>query len=120
MDTKRTADRHTIHLPETGGSFPCYGHETVVAAMERAVGFGFAAGGGRRIPVGCRRGGCGVCRVQVLAGSYRVEAMSRAHVTEDEQGEGYVLACRLVPQGDLSLRLAPKTAPQSTTNETNT
>ncbi|HYG89262.1 MAG TPA: 2Fe-2S iron-sulfur cluster binding domain-containing protein [Azospirillum sp.] len=104
---------HTIHLDGTQGSFACRGDETVIAAMERAAWFGFAKDGGR-IPVGCRRGGCGVCRVQVLEGPYRVEAMSRTHVTEAEQQEGYALACCLVPQGDLVLRLAAKPAKTAT------
>jgi ferredoxin len=57
----------------------------------------------RRIPVGCRQGGCGVCKVQVLEGSYRVRAMSRAHVSREEQEQGRVLACCIWPTSDLRI-----------------
>jgi hypothetical protein len=49
--------------------------------------------------VGCRGGGCGVCRVRVLDGAYTTLRMSRqAHVEADEAA-GVVLACRIVPVG---------------------
>jgi ferredoxin len=36
------------------------------------------------VPVGCRGGGCGVCRVQVLSGGYESKRMSRRFVTDDD------------------------------------
>ncbi len=74
-------------------------------ALERAQGFGQLKGLPRKLPVGCRRGGCGVCRARVLAGDYRVTPMSRAHVTEADEAEGVVLACAIYAQSDLTLRL---------------
>ena len=59
----------------------------------------------RRLPVGCRRGGCGVCRVRVLAGAYRADRMSRAHVSEEQEAAGVALSCCIYPLSDLSLRL---------------
>jgi ferredoxin len=53
--------------------------------------------------VGCRGGGCGTCRVRVRAGTYRTGRMSRAHVTLEEEREGYALACKLFPLEDLLL-----------------
>lgn len=97
---------YRILVENEPGAIACRAGETVVAAMERLSLPALSAGGRPRIPVGCRRGGCGVCRVQVLAGTYRVEPMSRSHVSEEEQREGYALACRLVPESDLTLRLA--------------
>lgn len=79
--------------------FACRSDESVLAAMSRQC-----AG---RLVVGCRRGGCGVCRVQVLSGRYRCGAMSRQHVGKAEQDAGFVLACRLYPQSDLSITPAP-------------
>ncbi|WP_029010052.1 2Fe-2S iron-sulfur cluster-binding protein [Azospirillum halopraeferens] len=102
------AQRFTIRLAQGDARFPCRGDETVVTAMERAEGFGLLPRDGRAVPVGCRRGGCGVCRVRVLDGAYRLEPMSRAHVTEAEQADGYALACRIVPLGDLTLHPAPR------------
>lgn len=86
----------------------CHPGDTVLEAMERLAGPGRAMIGRKRIPVGCRRGGCGVCRVQVLAGACHAGPTSRAHVSEAEAAEGYALACRLYPDGDLQLRPALK------------
>lgn len=108
---------HTIHLD--GAAFPCRDSETVIAALERAAGFGAAAVGGRRVPVGCRQGGCGVCRVHVLDGRYRVGAQSRAHVSAEESGEGIALACRLIPETDLSLSPAPRARGKKTNDINN-
>jgi ferredoxin len=119
MDGPIVRDRHAIRIAGTDGGFSCYADETVLKAMERAPGFGFAVSGGRRIAVGCRQGGCGVCRVQVLSGAYRTGPMSRAHVSVEEEGEGYALACRLYPQGDLTLRPARKAPAQTPATQPN-
>jgi ferredoxin len=60
-----------------------------------------------RLPVGCRGGGCGVCRVLVHSGPYETGRMSKRHVTSDEASLGFALACRLYPVGDLVIEFAP-------------
>jgi ferredoxin len=60
------------------------------------------------VPVGCRGGGCGVCRIQVLRGEYVVKRMSRAHVTAEDEANGTVLACRTWPRSDLEVEPQPK------------
>lgn len=62
------------------------------------------------IPVGCRGGGCGICRIRVVSGEYAAKRMSRAHVTEQEEQSGFALACRIFPASDLVVQL-PGTAP---------
>ena len=57
------------------------------------------------IPVGCRGGGCGICRIRVLSGDFDTEKMSRKHVTEKEQADGMALACRVYPRGDLNVEV---------------
>lgn len=57
--------------------------------------------GHARVPVGCRGGGCGVCKVRVVNGTYITGRMSRAHVSVAEERAGYALACRLYAQGPL-------------------
>ncbi|MER2605958.1 MAG: 2Fe-2S iron-sulfur cluster binding domain-containing protein [Siculibacillus sp.] len=79
--------------------------ERVLVALERAQGFGRLRGMPRRLPVGCRRGGCGICRMRVLNGDYRVTPMSRAHVSEADEADGVVLACAIYALTDLTLRL---------------
>ena len=60
----------------------------------------------RHIPIGCRGGGCGTCRVRILSGTYRTRKMSRAHVSEADERAGIVLACRLIPESDLAVKFA--------------
>ena len=90
---------------EGHGQANAYDGERVLVALERAQGFGQLKNMPRRLPVGCRRGGCGVCRVRVLAGQYRSDLMSRSHVSAEDEAAGVVLACCIYPLSDLSLRL---------------
>ena len=86
-----------ITLADSGTCFPCKDGQNVLAAMEKL--------GRRDIPVGCRGGGCGICRVQVVDGAhYRTQKMSRAQVSEQDLAAGICLACKLIPEGDLVVR----------------
>lgn len=66
------------------------------------------------IPVGCRGGGCGVCRVRVVEGEYTTKRMSRKHVSEADEADGVALACRIIPLSDIVVELAPVTDPPAT------
>jgi len=88
----------TVTVEESGAQFSCPDGECVLIAMEHQ--------GLKHIPIGCRRGGCGTCRVRVTGGRYRTRKMSRAQVSEIDEQTGYALACRLIPETDLTLRLA--------------
>ena len=88
---------YEITVADSGECFSCRDGQNVLLAMERL--------GRQGIPVGCRGGGCGICRVQVLGeGRYRTMKMSRAQVTAADQAKGICLACKLIPEGDLELR----------------
>lgn len=77
--------------------FSCKEDQNVLAAMERL--------GRKDIPVGCRGGGCGVCRVQVMGdGKYRTLKMSRAQMTKKDEAEDISLACKLIPEDDLTVK----------------
>ena len=78
---------HTVTIADTGESYRCAEHRSVLEGME--------ALGKKGIPVGCRQGGCGVCKVQVLEGQYTKRVMSRAHVSAEEEAGGCVLSCPL-------------------------
>ncbi len=93
--------RFQIQIEDCDETFLCSEEQTVLRSTE----LGFK----RRIPVGCRQGGCGVCKVQVLDGSYRTRVMSRAHVTPEEQSHGCVLACCIWPTSDLRVRVLGRT-----------
>ena len=84
-----------IHVVDTDEGFLCKQDESVLHALERC--------GRKGIPSGCRSGGCGVCKIRILKGSYSCKKMSRAQVTEREEEDGYALACRCYPQSDVTL-----------------
>jgi len=88
--------RHVITDENTGLQFVAGEDTSVLAAMERS--------GRCPLTVGCRRGGCGVCRIRVLDGAYTTKAMSRRHVSADDARDGWLLACRVYPVSDLRFR----------------
>lgn len=91
-----------VLIEETGETFRCSPQESLLAGMERL--------GKKGIPVGCRGGGCGVCKVEIVAGSYVKRVMSRAYVSAEEEAAGQVLACRVRPTSDITLRVIGKMA----------
>ena len=88
---------HQIRLINSEEQFHCYTGNSLLEGMQRLARKG--------IPVGCRGGGCGICRVQVLSGDYHCKKMSHEHVSECEQSEGIGLACRLYPKSDLEVKV---------------
>lgn len=91
---------HTVHIENDGSSYRCTEARTLLDGMESL--------GRKGIPVGCRGGGCGVCKVQIVSGSYTKRVMSRAHVSAEEEASGCVLACRVKPTSDVSLQVIGK------------
>lgn len=86
---------HTVTILDTGERYRCVDYRSVLEGME--------ALGKKGIPVGCRGGGCGVCKIRVESGSYTKRVMSREHVSEAEEAAGIVLACRVKPTSDIAL-----------------
>ena len=93
-------ERYRIRLTNTGESFICRADENVLRGMEVLARKG--------IPVGCRNGGCGVCKVRIVEGDYLLKKMSRAVVTKEEEGAGFALACKLMPCSDLEVEVVGK------------
>ena len=89
--------KHLVHIQDTGESYPCDERTNLLGGME--------ALGRKGVPVGCRNGGCGICKVHIVAGNYVARVMSRAHVSVEEQARGQVLACRVQPRSDLQLKV---------------
>ncbi len=87
----------TITIEETGETFRCSDRQSLLVGMESL--------GKKGIPVGCRSGGCGVCKIKVVEGSYQKRVMSREHVSEEDEAEGCLLACRVVPNSDVRLKV---------------
>lgn len=71
--------------------------ETVLAALFRS-GYGYR--------VGCRRGGCALCKVDLIEGEVDYPTVVAGTVlTDDERRGGTCLTCRAVPRGDVVVRL---------------
>lgn len=91
-----------VLIEETGESFRCSPNESLLVGMERL--------GKKGIPVGCRGGGCGVCKVEIRSGSYLKRVMSRDYVSVEDEAAGRVLACRVRPTSDITLKVLGKMA----------
>ena len=92
--------KHRITILDTDERYDCGENESLLHAMVRI--------GRKGIPSGCHGGGCGVCKVQITDGEFKATAMSREHVSEEEQARGIALACRSFPASDLSLKVLGK------------
>jgi len=89
----------TVAIPGMGLEFDCTAGQTILKAM--------MSSGRRALPIGCRNGGCGVCRIRVLAGDHHTMPMSRDRVSQADEADGVRLACRVVPDGDLTIEPLP-------------
>lgn len=80
-----------------GEQVPIGDGETVLAGLFRA---------GYAYTVGCRRGGCGICKADLRRGSvsYR-KTIATAVLTDAERADGACLTCRAVPDGDVTIAL---------------
>jgi ferredoxin len=95
--------------------------ETLLRALARA---------GLRYRVGCKRGGCGICKVQLKLGEVRYERpIADSVLSDDERVEGICLSCRAVPitnivielqEGDRLRRVLGFAFPTSTNSTTST
>jgi ferredoxin len=71
--------------------------ETVLAALSRA---------GLKYRVGCKRGGCGICKVQLVLGEVRYERpIAESVLSDDQRVEGICLSCRAVPITNIAIEL---------------
>lgn len=86
-----------VSVDGVGITFSCRNDESVLQAM--------ASRGASCVQVGCRSGGCGVCRVQVLDGDFETGQMSREQISEADLGQRIALACQVFPRSNLRLRV---------------
>jgi ferredoxin len=83
-------------LPE-GVRLTTAAEETLLRALSRA---------GFRYRVGCKRGGCGICKVQLLLGEVSYERpIATSVLSDDERVEGICLSCRAVPLTNIVIEL---------------
>lgn len=71
--------------------------ETVLGALSRS-GYGYRTG--------CTRGGCGICKVDLIDGSVSYAArIAETVLAPDEAASGTCLSCRALPDGDVVIAL---------------
>ena len=81
----------------SGTVIPVDQDETIISAMIRS---------GFLIRIGCKRGGCGICKVLLAAGEVRYErAVADTVLSRDDIAAGVCLSCRAVPLTDVSITL---------------
>jgi len=91
----------TVTIVESGETFQCRTWESLLDGMRRLDR--------RGIPVGCRGGGCSVCKIEILSGSYQqIRAMSREYVSDEDLAADRVLACCVRPLENVTLRVIGK------------
>jgi len=85
----------TIH--PTGEVIYLEPEETVLSGLYKA---------GYAYTIGCRRGGCGICKVDCLEGDFSYNrTIAESVVSEEERGDGTCLSCRAVPDTDITIEL---------------
>ncbi|VVD96370.1 ferredoxin [Pandoraea terrae] len=92
---------HTVEVVDTGRVFRCRPGESLLAAVVKT--------NNHEVPIGCRGGGCGVCKVEILTGSFTTKVMSRRQVSEDDERCNRLLACCVFPAADLSIKVVGRT-----------
>lgn len=91
----------SITIAETDECFSTLKSESVLEGMRRL--------GKRGIPLGCRSGGCSVCKIQVLSGEYfQYRPMSAEYISKEDLENSCVLACCIKPLSDLKVKVIGK------------
>jgi CDP-4-dehydro-6-deoxyglucose reductase len=95
MSPEKTMPRVTV--TGTGVSVELREREPILAGLFRA---------GYAYRVGCKRGGCGACKVDLVDGEVEYPVtVSDTVLTSDERAAGGCLSCRAVPVTDSEIRL---------------
>ncbi len=98
---REAVEKYAILVVETNEAYLCDSTQTLLEGMARL--------GRKCIPVGCVNGGCGVCKVAITKGNVRkCGPMSRVHVSEEEELQGVLLACRAMPVSAIELKVIGK------------
>lgn len=81
--------------PEPSHAYRCEATETIIQGLDRQ--------GLNWIKTGCRKGGCGACKVRLVEGQVSHGRLNSFVCSPEEQEEGYLLACQSRPKSDLIL-----------------
>lgn len=71
--------------------------ETVLGGLYKA---------GYAYTIGCRRGGCAICKVDVLEGEFSYDhPVAESVISDEERTDGTCLSCRAVPGSDVTIEM---------------
>ncbi len=91
----------TVTVHPTGEVIYVEPGETVLGGLYKA---------GYAYTVGCRRGGCAICKVDLLSGTVNYNRPVADDVlTADERARGVCLTCRAVPDSDITIEMRDET-----------
>lgn len=87
---------YKVFISKTSEVFYCHSDEFVFDALRRS--------GSKTARAGCHGGGCGICKAKVITGEYRkTKPISRVHVTNADEENGFVLLCCIKPNTDMEI-----------------
>ena len=87
----------TIIVQPSGTEIHIDPEDTLLSGLQKA---------GYAYTVGCRRGGCGICKVDVLEGGFSYSRpVADTVISAEERTDGTCLSCRAVPDGDLTIQM---------------
>lgn len=87
----------TIIVQPSGTQIHVEPGDTLLAGLQKA---------GYAYTVGCRRRGCGICKVDVVDGDFSYNRpVADSVITEEERGDGTCLSCRAVAECDLVIEM---------------
>ena len=87
----------TVTIHPTGEVIYLDPEETVLSGLYKA---------GYAYTVGCRRGGCAICKVDCRAGEFTYNRpIAESVISEEERTDGTCLSCRAVPDGDITIEM---------------
>jgi ferredoxin len=73
--------------------------ETILAGLHR---------NGYAVNAGCRRGGCGICRADLIGGTVSYpQVVADTVLSQQERADGVCLICRAVPDEDVAVAIPP-------------
>ncbi len=55
------------------------------------------------VPKGCHNGACGVCKIKVHNGDFSKDKMNRKHISQEEEDDNILLACKVFPKSDMDI-----------------
>ncbi|MDY3205412.1 MAG: 2Fe-2S iron-sulfur cluster binding domain-containing protein [Arcobacter sp.] len=65
------------------------------------------------VPKGCHNGACGVCKIKVHNGEFCKDKMNRKHISQDEENDNILLACKVFPKGDMEIEFISRAKNES-------